>query len=215
MSDETIATEAASDSAADVIGDAVPERSRRVAPIIVLVVTVVIAAFFVILIRAKSDNTDSAYSPLIGKSAPAVQTTTLDGKSFDLQRRKGSWVVLNFFNATCGPCVQEHPELVKFAEEQQQEADGAELYSVIWNDLSGQTSGFFKTNTVTWPVLVDQNAQIAGAFGVSKVPETWIIDPNGYVVSRTIAEQTVDSLTKLLNKQIEIYRQPLPVGTGG
>ena len=215
MSDESLSSEPASESAGDVISDAVPERSRRVAPMIVLVVTVVIAAFFVILIRAKSDNTDSAYSPLIGRSAPAVQTTTLDGKSFDLQRRKGSWVVLNFFNATCGPCVQEHPELVKFAEEQQQEADGAELYSVIWNDLSGQTSGFFKTNTVTWPVLVDQNAQIAGAFGVSKVPETWIIDPNGYVVSRTIAEQTVDSLTKLLNKQIEIYNQPLPVGTGG
>jgi cytochrome c biogenesis protein CcmG/thiol:disulfide interchange protein DsbE len=194
---------------------ALPERSHRVAPIIVLVVTVVIAAFFVILIRAKNDTSESAYSPLVGKSAPAVKTTTLDGKSFDLQRRKGSWVVLNFFNATCGPCVQEHPELVKFAEEQQQQDGGAELYSVVWNDLSGGTSGFFEKNKVSWPVLLDQNAQIAGAFGVSKVPETWIIDPNGYVVWHTIAEQTDESLTKAMNTQMAIYNQPVTAGSEG
>lgn len=188
-----------------------PERSRRVAPMVVLVVAVVIAAFFVILIRAKSDNSESAYSPLIGKSAPPVTTTTLDGKPFDLQRRKGSWVVLNFFNSTCGPCVQEHPELVKFAE-QQQASGGAEMYSVIWDDRNGATADFFKTNKVSWPVLLDENAQISGAFGVSKVPETWIIDPNGYVVFRTIAEQTDESLTKSLNERMAIYDQPI---TGG
>jgi cytochrome c biogenesis protein CcmG/thiol:disulfide interchange protein DsbE len=189
--------------------DGAPASSRRVAPIIVLVVTVVIAAFFVILIRAKSDTSESAYSPLIGKSAPVVKTETLDGKSFDLQRRKGSWVVINFFDATCGPCVQEHPEIVKFAKEQQQEPGGAEFYSVVWNNRNGETTDFFKTNPVTWPVLVDTNAQIAGAFGVSKVPETWIIDPSGYVVWHTISEQTDDSLTRCLNEQIAIYdRQP-------
>jgi len=213
VSEETIAAEPATDAAADIVGDAVPERSRRVAPIIVLVVTVVIAAFFVILIRAKSDNAESAYSPLIGKAAPSVRTTTLDGKSFDLQRRKGSWVVLNFFNATCGPCVQEHPELVKFVAEQQQISDGAEFYTVVWDDKTGDTVGFFEKNKVSWPVLVDDNAQIAGAFGVSKVPETWIVDPNGYVVFRTISEQTDDSLTTCLNKQIAIYSL-LPVPDG-
>ena len=37
---------------------------------------------------------------------------------FDLARRKGSWVVLNFFNSTCAPCKAEHPELVEFTEQQ-------------------------------------------------------------------------------------------------
>jgi cytochrome c biogenesis protein CcmG, thiol:disulfide interchange protein DsbE len=197
------------------LGDAVPEHSRRVAPVIVLVVAVVIAAFFVILIRAKSDTTESAYSPLVGKSAPSVATETLDGKSFDLQRRKGSWVVLNFFDATCVPCVQEHPEIVKFAEQQQQLADGAEFYSVVWNNRNGETTDFFEANPVSWPVLLDKNAQLAGAFGVSKVPETWIIDPNGYVAWHSIAEQTVDSLTRALNTVNEIYDRPVTVGSVG
>lgn len=191
-------------------------RNRRVAPIIVIAVTLVIAAFFVILIQAKSETGESAYSPLLGDPAPAVETTTLDGKPFDLQRRKGSWVVLNFFNATCGPCVAEHPELVKFADQQAQPgATGAELYSVVWNDIGGETAAFFDSNTVTWPVLLDENAQIGGAFGVSKVPETWIIDPNGYVVFRTISEQTDDSLTRFLSEQVAVYNGVPPAGDSG
>jgi cytochrome c biogenesis protein CcmG/thiol:disulfide interchange protein DsbE len=185
-----------------------PFRSgKRVAPVIVLAVAVVIAAFFVILINAKSGSTaDIAYSPLVDGPAPAVKTTTLDGKPFDLQRRKGSWVVLNFFNSTCGPCVQEHPEFVKFAGEQQTSGSiGAEMYSVVWNDIDGATAKFFTKNMATWPVLLDTNAEIGGEFGVAKVPETWIIDPNGYVVWHTISEVTDDSLTKALFDRVATY----------
>ena len=196
------------------LGVEAPTRSRRVAPIIVLVVTLVIAAFFWILVRAKNNSSDTAYSPLIGKPAPAVQATTLDGAAFDLQHRKGSWVVLNFFNATCGPCVQEHPELVKFAADQKAlGGSGAELYSVVWNDLDGGTANFFRTNKVAWPVLIDKDASIAVKFGVAKVPETWIIDPNGYVVTRVISNLTDDELTRYLSIQQAIYAGASTAGT--
>jgi len=193
---------------------ALRRSGKRVAPVIVLAVTVVIAAFFVILINAKSGSTaDSAYSPLVGSPAPVVKTTTLDGKPFDLQRRKGSWVVLNFFNSTCGPCVQEHPEFVKFAGEQQTSAIGAEMYSIVWNDIDGATAKFFTTNKVTWPVLLDKNAEIGGEFGVAKVPETWIIDPNGYVMWHTISEITDDSLTKALSGLVARYNASATPGS--
>ena len=183
---------------AEATGSAKP---RRVAPIIVLVVAVVIAGFFWILISAKSgEKADTADSPLLGNPAPAVRAATLDGSSFDLQRRKGSWVVLNFFNSTCVPCVKEHPELVKFADQQSQLPDGAELYTVINYDSKSNVESFFTTNGGTWPVVADDDANIAVAFGVSKVPETWIIDPAGYVVQRAIVGLTADSLTRLLEQ---------------
>jgi cytochrome c biogenesis protein CcmG/thiol:disulfide interchange protein DsbE len=176
-------------------------KPRRVAPIIVVIVAVVIAGLFWILVSAKrGDQADTADSPLLGKPAPAVKATTLDGKPFDLQRRKGSWVVLNFFNSTCVPCVKEHPELVKFAEQQAQLPDGAELYTVVNYDDDSNVANFFKDNGGTWPVLTDPDANISVAFGVSKVPETWIIDPAGFVVSRSISGLTDDGLTQLLAK---------------
>ncbi|MEO6123711.1 MAG: TlpA disulfide reductase family protein [Ilumatobacteraceae bacterium] len=181
-----------------------PQSSKsksKVAPFIVLTVAVVMAGLFWILIGAKSgDNADSAYTPLIGKAAPAVQTTTLDGKPFDLQRRKGSWVVLNFFDPTCVPCVREHPDLIDFAEQQAlPSAIGAELYSVISIGRSDESvRAFFASNGGTWPVLTDSDANIQVKFGVTKVPETWIIDPDGVVVYRTIQQVTADSLTREL-----------------
>lgn len=188
------------------VSDAPGDAPRRVAPIIVLVVAVVIAGFFVVLARAKNDTAESSYSPLVGKPAPAITATTLDGKKFDLSRRKGSWVILNFFNVTCGPCVQEHPELVKFQSEQAiNGTNAAELYSVVWNDLDGGTADFFAKEQVAWPVLIDKNAEIAVAFGVAKVPETWIIDPNGYVVTRVIAPLTDDELTRIYTRQVAKY----------
>ena len=189
-----------------------PERSgrRRVAPLLVLVVALVMAGLFVVLIGAKSgDEAESNYTPLLGKPAPAVQTTTLDGQSFDLQRRKGSWVVLNFFDSTCVPCVQEHPALVEFARQQADRPDGAELYTVVFNnDRASNVSEFFAENDGFWPVLEDSTSEIQVSFGVAKVPETWVIDPSGVVVFRTIAKVTADSLTRALAELRASYAAP-------
>ncbi len=190
--------------------DGVPETRTRLAPIVVLVVAVVMAGLFWILIGAKSgDEADTAYTPLLDKPAPSVVTTTLDGKPFDLQRRKGSWVVLNFFNSTCVPCIREHPELVSFADQQDRLGTaGAELYTVVsTNDREEAVSGFFADNGGTWPILADPDAAIQVAFGVSKVPETWIIDPDGRVVFRTISEVSDDSLTRQLAELRAVYNQ--------
>lgn len=189
--------EAAADTASQ---EAAGTSPRRVAPFIVLGVTAVIAGLFYILIGAKTNEAETADSPLLGRPAPVVKTTTLDGKPFDLQRRKGSWVVLNFFNSTCVPCVQEHPELMKFATEQAQLSDGAELYTVVWDDNRGAVQKFFADNGGTWPILTDDDARIEVAFGVAKVPETWIIDPNGFVVSRHLGGTTDDQLTRLVGQ---------------
>ena len=108
-------------------------RARRLAPLVVGVIAVLMVGLFVVLAGASPDDGGtSADSPLIGRPAPEATGTLGDGTSFDLSRRKGSWVVLNFFDPTCVPCIREHPELVAFSEDQATlGTDGAELYSVI------------------------------------------------------------------------------------
>ena len=78
----------------------------------------VVAVLFVVLANGKAEKPDVTSSFLLNRPAPAAVSTTLDGKPFDLSRRKGSWVVLNFFQSTCLPCKAEHPELVAFAAQQ-------------------------------------------------------------------------------------------------
>lgn len=156
----------------------------------------VLVAFLVILAMAKPGDSESASSPLLGQPAPTVKSTTIDDKPFDLARRKGSWVVLNFFNSTCVPCRQEHKHLVSFADEQQDSDDPVELYTVVNDDTDGAVRAFFDSNGGAWPKVRDDDGAISVAFGVAKVPETWIIDPNGFVRLRIIGALTDGFLTE-------------------
>lgn len=181
------------------------EGRRRIAPWIAIAVALVLAGLFIVLAGAKSNETDSAATPLLGKPAPAVEGTTLDGKPWDLSRRKGSWVVLNFFQSTCVPCKEEHPELVRFAGQQANLGDdGAELYTIDFSDDSADSViKFFRDNGGDWPIVMDPRGAIGVAFGVNKVPETWVISPAGVVVFRTIAKIDADALSA----QIQQFRE--------
>ena len=195
-----VADSVTDDDGTDGTSGVASRASRPVTPFIVLAVAALVAGLFWVLIRANTNEADTADSPLLGRPAPVVQTSTIDGEPFDLQRRKGSWVILNFFNSTCVPCIQEHPELLKFVQEQALLSDGAELYTVVWDDNRGAVQKFFKDNGGTWPILTDDDARIEVAFGVAKVPETWIIDPNGFVVYRFLGGTTDDQLTRILEQ---------------
>ena len=174
--------------------------STRRAPVVAAAVGAVLLGLLVLLAVA-DPATDSASSPLLGRPAPTVVSETLGGRPFDLARRKGSWVVLNFFNSTCVPCRNEHPNLVAFEAAQETADDPVELYTVVNDDSDTAVEAFFDANGGDWPRVRDDDGAIAVAFGVAKVPETWVIDPNGFVrlrvvgeISRGFLEQRIDEL---------------------
>ncbi len=184
-----------------------PESRRRprIAPFISLAVAAVVAALFVVLAGGKADKPDVTSSFLYGKPAPVVVSATLDGDTFDLSRRKGSWVVLNFFQSSCLPCKAEHPELVSFAAQQAGIVDGAELYSIVFDDSDEAVSQWFAEQGGSWPIVKDDDGQIATNFGVAQVPETWIIDPSGIVVSRYATTITAAALANDLQLLRQAY----------
>ena len=186
-----------------------PERRRRIAPVIALLVAVVVGALFVVLASSKTGRDESAQSSLLDKPAPRVVSTVLgDGESagagdpvFDLSHRKGSWVVLNFFDPDCVPCIREHSELVALDAQQRSLGDaGAELYTVINRGSDEDVRAWFDEKGGEWPVVRDPSGKISVAFGVAQVPETWIIDPNGVVRKRFIGEVTAAGVGTLLQQ---------------
>jgi cytochrome c biogenesis protein CcmG/thiol:disulfide interchange protein DsbE len=194
------------DDVAPASGDDSGPRRRRIAPLIVGVVAVVMAGLFVVLAGADADKSESADSPLIGRPAPEATGTLDDGTSFDLARRKGSWVVLNFFDPECVPCIQEHPELVQFSKDQESLGiEGAELYSVITRGEKEEIDAFFAEQGGDWPAIYSEFDEFPVAFGVAAVPETWIIDPSGVVQLRLISKVTAAQLNQILQQYREQY----------
>jgi cytochrome c biogenesis protein CcmG, thiol:disulfide interchange protein DsbE len=184
----------------------VSER-KRVAPFVVLGVAVVMIGLVVVLLGGDDKGTPRVTA--MAKPAPAAESITLDGTPFQLSRRKGSWVVLNFFNSTCVPCRAEHPELVRFHEQQRDLGlAGAELYTVMFdNDSDEAVRGFFDEFGGDWPIVRDPDGAIGVAFGVFQVPETWVIDPDGVIRLRFVSQITADELSVAIQRlRVELGR---------
>lgn len=188
-----------SDLAPDVGAGDPPTRRSRVAPLVVGAVAIVVVGLFVILVGADSSSGQSARSPLLGNPAPAVSGEYADGTTFELSRRKGSWVVLNFFTHNCVPCIREHPELIEFVDQQRAlGVDGAEFYSIVRDSTQAEVDEFFEQRGGDWPIVYDNDFEFVNRFGVALVPETWIIDPNGFVRRRFISEVEAEPLSQVL-----------------
>ncbi len=169
-------------------------RRRRVAPFVALAVAVVVAGLFVVLLGSDPPGDETAQTNLMDRPAPEAVGELADGTTFQLSRRKGDWVVLNYFQSSCVPCQQEHPELQRFVAQQAALPDGARFYTVVWDDDRQRVEDFFAREGGDWPVVYDDTGAIATAFGVAKVPETWIIDPGGIVRGRFISKVTAEQL---------------------
>jgi cytochrome c biogenesis protein CcmG, thiol:disulfide interchange protein DsbE len=179
-------------------GTSVASDKRRVAPFIAGAVGLVLVLFLVVLALSSPSESTVSQSPLLGQPAPEVKSTTINDEVFDLSRRRGSWVVFNFFNSTCVPCRQEHPYLLSFYDNQSTAQTPAELYTIVNDDSDGAVEAYFVANGGDWDKVRDDSGTIAVAFGVAKVPETWIIDPNGVVRLRILGALTENFLDEKL-----------------
>jgi len=174
-------------------------RRVPVAPIVVAALAVALGVLFWVLLSADGNRTATADTPLLDQPAPAVVGSLESGDPFELSRRKGSWVVLNFFTHNCAPCIAEHPELIEFVDQQRTlGADGAEFYSIVQTSTREEVEAYFAEYGGDWPVVYDDDYDFQIEFGVVQVPETWIIDPNGIVRGRVIGEVEAEMLSASL-----------------
>ncbi|MBS1836281.1 MAG: TlpA family protein disulfide reductase [Actinobacteria bacterium] len=147
------------------------------------VVGVAVAALVVVFATAdpQVDPSTSSRSPLIGKLAPPLAGTTADGGRFDLDKRRGEWVLVNFFATWCPPCVQEQPELVRLAD---RTAGHLQIVSVAAGDTAANVTRFFSEQGGNWPVLVSDTDAASIDYGLIKLPESYLISPEGIVVEK-------------------------------
>jgi cytochrome c biogenesis protein CcmG/thiol:disulfide interchange protein DsbE len=151
-------------------------------------VGVVLVVFIAVLATRPSIDERGISSAILGKPVPKVAGSTLaiNGQpagTFDIDRYRGRWVVVNFFASWCGPCQLEHPELVKFTEEHS--GGDVVVVSLVFNDSDAAIEKFFAERGGSWPVIGgDGTAKTALDFGVTGVPESYVISPDGIVVAK-------------------------------
>lgn len=151
------------------------------APVIAGVAAVVATALVALFAFSPDDAERSEAAPLVGRRAPAIEATTIDGDGFDLDAWRGGWVLVNFFATWCGPCKVEQPELIKFS---RRHAGSAFVVSISLNEGPADARKFFEANGGDWPVIAEGNGNIALDYGVVRLPESYLVDPDGMVVAK-------------------------------
>jgi cytochrome c biogenesis protein CcmG/thiol:disulfide interchange protein DsbE len=166
-------------------GDDLDDGSGRghVARNAALAVGVVVIALIALLATAKTNDERQPEARIVGQAVPVVQGSTLGGGTYDVDDHRGNWVVVNFFASWCTPCRVEQPELVAFDQEHQKAGD-VEIVSVVFQDKEADVKAFFDQSGATWPVVVGDTGSIALNFGVTAVPESYIVSPDGQVVAK-------------------------------
>ena len=160
-----------------------------------LVLPLAVATVLLVLLLATRGPVSerSASSPILGGLAPELTGVTARGDAFHLDDWRGRWVVVNFFSTTCAACVVEHPELVAF-QERHAAADNARIVSVVFDDTAASVQEFFDVNGGDWPVLAEGSGAAAVAYGVTGVPESYLVAPSGMAVWKYVGGVTADAI---------------------
>ena len=170
---------------------------RRTALWSALVVGVVSVLLITVLATREPAQSRVAESPLLGRPAPEIGGTALDGTALKLSDLRGRFVVVNFFATWCVPCQREHPELVSFTARHHAAGD-ATVLGVIFDDDIAAVRSFQEKRGGGWPIIDDPRGKTALEFGVRGPPESFLVDPRGYVLSRIVGEVRAEGLERLL-----------------
>jgi cytochrome c biogenesis protein CcmG/thiol:disulfide interchange protein DsbE len=156
-----------------------------------------VGAGLVGLFFARVDH-DPRYTPdaLVGRPAPAETLPALqDGQAETLASAAPPGTLVNFFASWCGPCQEEAPTLLAL------KAQGVRIVGVAWKDDPVQTRAMLARSGDPYALtLVDRDGRAGLDFGVSGVPETYLIGPGGKIIAKYALPLTPPAAEALLEK---------------
>lgn len=129
----------------------------------------------------------------IGQPAPDFRLPLLDEGIFALQEARGEVVVVNFWASWCPPCKEEMPDLQAVWETYQ--GAGVQFVGVAYQEKAAAVRAALETHQTTYPVGLDAGDKIAASYGITGIPETFVIDRQGDVAYVHIGPVTADVLS--------------------
>jgi cytochrome c biogenesis protein CcmG/thiol:disulfide interchange protein DsbE len=122
------------------------------------------------------------HAPSIGSIAPAFTLHKLDGTgNVSLSSYRGKPVVLNFWASWCETCKGEAAVLERDWTSYRNR--GVVFLGVDYHDLSSDARRFVSAHALTFPMLEDGSGNVTSLYGISQVPETYVLSRRGRVVA--------------------------------
>jgi peroxiredoxin len=161
------------------------------------VAALVVAAFTVFLANQDSnDDVDARLTPgvvtfpndglanadLQGDPLPIVDLGDREGNSVSTASLLGQPLVINFWYASCPPCVKELPD---FAEVHAEVGDAVRFIGVNTQDSVEEMERFAADRGVTYELYRDDFGDFVDAIRLVNTPTTLFVTPDGAIIEQT------------------------------
>ena len=148
---------------------------------------VLLVAIPIILISLKERGARSRFiRPLQeGRPAPDFTFPDLDARKVSLSDFRGKVVLVNIWATWCPPCRDEMPSMQRLYE--RFKGEQFEILAVsIDADGREAVAPFMQQMNLTFPALLDPKEKIWSLYGITGVPESFIVDRGGILVNKVI-----------------------------
>lgn len=190
-----------------------PRRSPWLYAIPLLVFAALAAVFAKGLFSGDASKVPSA---LIGKPAPAITLTPLEGLQRDGQPvpsfamadlAKGKATIVNVFASWCAPCRVEHPFLVAMADSAAVKQGKVALVGFNYKDEAENARRFLGALGNPYSAVgVDRAGRAAIDWGVYGVPETFLIGPDGRILDKHVGPLDGQAASRMLAKAAALVK---------
>jgi cytochrome c biogenesis protein CcmG/thiol:disulfide interchange protein DsbE len=158
-------------------------------------IALIVAVLLVYAIVAKPSE-----PPQVGSPVPDFEFIALDGSTMNLGAHNGEIVVVNFFASWCAPCREEAADLEQIWLAYQDQ--GVQFYGIAYKDADSKAQAFLDEFNVTYPSTVDTSNRTARDYGVTGVPETFVIDREGLLVHHFLGPITRAQLSREIERAL-------------
>jgi cytochrome c biogenesis protein CcmG/thiol:disulfide interchange protein DsbE len=174
---------------------------KRVPAWLVILLMVGLLGFLAFLAvgMKKSGNTRL----VVGNPVPDFQVTSFSGEVYQLSELKGKAVLLNFWASWCLTCEDEAKALEEVWSEHK-DGTGVIFIGIDYVDTDREAQAYLKKFGITYPNGPDLRLKISQIFGVTGVPETFLIDQDGNLRDLRIGPFTsADEIREMLRPVLQ------------
>jgi peroxiredoxin len=165
----------------------VKSQSRKNIRLLLTILSVCIACVvLIVMLRKDRDSTLRTTKPIQpGLEVPNFAFPDINGKQISLADYRGRVVLINVWATWCPPCGQEMPSMQRLYEKFK--GENFEILAVsIDSEGREVVAPFMRKMNLTFPALLDPGETIIPLYGITGVPESFIVDKDGILVEKIV-----------------------------